>query len=320
MTVVDEFQPAPGTDDVDDVDMRHLRYFLAVVRAGTVSAAAQELHISQPSLSQQIRRLERRVGAPLFHRSSRGVELTPGGRAFLHGVRDIPGRLRSAIAAAAPAPADLPVGICHGVPAEVLAEIQCGLTGRSARPDGAEGGPAPRLTMRSVHSASQLELLQHGELAFGVVRIPIDAEGLVLATVWDEPLGIVLHSEHPLTARPALTWADLAAQRLLWFDTGCAPGYAEAVLSQLAALGWQPEVHPMDHDQQALFVHALQSTPDLVALRPQPSVHGYPQLTWRPLPPHGAPRERLALAALDGGPHARTLRRVAAARYWPLGR
>ncbi|MEU9653861.1 LysR family transcriptional regulator [Streptomyces sp. NPDC048110] len=59
--------------DVDDFDMRHLRYFLTVVRAGTVSAAAQQLRISQPSLSQQIRRLEQRVGAALFIRSSRGV-------------------------------------------------------------------------------------------------------------------------------------------------------------------------------------------------------------------------------------------------------
>ncbi|MBC3839992.1 LysR family transcriptional regulator [Streptacidiphilus sp. 4-A2] len=69
-----------SVDDVDDFDMRHLRYFLAVARAGSVSAAAQELHISQPSLSQQIRRLERRVGASLFTRSSRGVQLTSGGR------------------------------------------------------------------------------------------------------------------------------------------------------------------------------------------------------------------------------------------------
>lgn len=302
-------------EHVDDFDMRHLRYFLTVVRAGTVSGAAQELRISQPSLSQQIKRLERRIGAPLFIRSSRGVELTTGGRAFLQEIQSIPEQLRSAIAAAAPSPRSWPVGVCGGVPAEVLAEVQNGLAGPDTGWSGGRGRPP--LRMRSVSAADQPELLQHGELAFGIVRLPVPVPGLVRAVVWDEPLGVVLHADHPLADSTELTWSDLSAQRLLWYDEGCAPGYADSVPAQLAGLGWKAALHPVDQDQQALFVHALQTGGDLVALRPLLAVRSDPQLVWRPLPTRAAPRERLAVTALAGTRSARFLSRAAALRGWP---
>ncbi|MEU1480953.1 LysR family transcriptional regulator [Streptomyces sp. NPDC005760] len=296
--------------------MRHLRYFLTVVRAGTVSGAAQELRISQPSLSQQIKRLEHRIGAPLFIRSSRGVELTTGGRAFLREIQSIPEQLRSAIAAAAPSPRSWPVGVCGGVPAEVLAEVQHGLAGQDADWTASRGRPP--LRMRSVGAADQPELLQHGEIAFGIVRLPVPVPGLVRAVVWDQPLGVVLHADHPLSGSTELTWSDLSTQRLLWYDEGCAPGYADSVPAQLAALGWKAALHPVDQDQQALFVHALQTGGDLVALRPRLAVHSAPQLVWRPLPTRAAPREQLAVTALAGTRSAHFLSRAAALRGWPF--
>ncbi|WP_435270196.1 LysR family transcriptional regulator [Streptomyces sp. 1222.5] len=298
---------------VDDFDMRHLRYFLTVVRAGTVSAAAQELRISQPSLSQQIRRLEQRVGAALFIRSSRGVELTTGGRAFLREMQGIPSQLRSAIAAAAPAPQAWPVGVCGGVPAEVLIEVQNALSG--SRPDGSRetGG---KLRMRSVDAADQGELLRHGEIAFGIVRLPIPMPHVVRAVVRDEPLGLVMAREHPLAAHPELTWRDLARQRLLWYEEGCAPGFAETVPAHLAQLGWNSVLHPVNQDQHALFLHALQTTADLVALRPHHAVEREPHLVWRPLPTSSPPRERLAVIAASDCRTARLLQKVAAERGW----
>ncbi|MGW7413910.1 LysR family transcriptional regulator [Streptomyces sp. NPDC054863] len=329
MTVIDARAVAPHdvpplSDDVDDVDMRHLRYFLAVVRAGTVSAAALELHIAQPSLSQQIRRLERRIGVPLFSRSSRGVELTEGGRVFLNGVRSIPGQLRSAIAAAAPAPATWSVGVCDGVPAEVLGGIEQGLrhhadgSGRHADRPGPDS-PGRGLRLRSVESTQQHQLLEHGELDFGIVRLPtratVTAAGpaLVTATVWDEPLGVVLQSRHPLVAKFSLTAHDLGTQRLLWYDTGCAPGQTSTVIEELAALGWRPELCTLGDDQQALFAHTLRSTPNLVALRPRSAVLGLPQLAWRPLADAAAPHERLALVAAAGTPQSSALHRISKA-------
>ncbi|MFG2842879.1 LysR family transcriptional regulator [Kitasatospora sp. NPDC048296] len=303
--------------DVDDFDMRHLRYFLTVVRAGTVSAAAQELRISQPSLSQQIRRLEQRIGAALFIRSSRGVELTAGGRAFLREIQGIPGQLRSAIAAVAPAPQVWPVGVCGGVPAEVLIEVQNGLSGRRVHSGHqAAHQPGAKLRMRSVDAADQGELLRHGEISFGIVRLPIPVPHVVCAVVRDEPLGVVMAREHPLATRPELTLRDLSRQRLLWYDEGCAPGFAESVPAHLARIGWNTVLHPADQDQPALFLHALRTTADLVALRPRRAVEREPHLVWRPLPTPRPPRERLAVTAVRGSHTARVLQEVSAERGW----
>src|SRR5260370_11666053 len=70
------------------MELRHLRYFVAVAEAGSLTVAAeQRLHTSQPSLSRQIRDLEGEVGAQLLSRRARGIELTPAGRAFLDHAR-----------------------------------------------------------------------------------------------------------------------------------------------------------------------------------------------------------------------------------------
>src|SRR3989475_6094084 len=84
------------------VELRHLRYFVAVAEAGSLTVAAEQiLHTSQPSLSRQIRDLEEEVGARLLTRRARGIELTPAGRAFLHHPRSV---LSQVEAAADPAP------------------------------------------------------------------------------------------------------------------------------------------------------------------------------------------------------------------------
>src|SRR5229473_3234821 len=83
------------------MELRHLRYFVAVAEAGSVTlAAARELHTSQPSLSRQIRDLEDEVGARLLTRRARGIELTPAGRAFLDHARVVLSQVEAAAGAA----------------------------------------------------------------------------------------------------------------------------------------------------------------------------------------------------------------------------
>src|SRR5260221_13348141 len=96
------------------MELRHLRYFIAVAEAGSLTEAAQRrLHTSQPSLSRQIRDLEDAVGAELLHRSARGVVLTPAGRAFMDHARLAPSQAPAAIEAARTAaqPAKQKVGL-----------------------------------------------------------------------------------------------------------------------------------------------------------------------------------------------------------------
>src|ERR1700691_3291532 len=85
------------------MELRHLRYFVAVAEGGSLTVAAERtLHTSQPSLSRQIRNLEDEVGAQLLGRGARGIELTPAGRAFLDHARSVLSQVEAAGEAARP--------------------------------------------------------------------------------------------------------------------------------------------------------------------------------------------------------------------------
>lgn len=273
-------------DEIPNVELRHLRYFAAVAEAGTVTEAARRLRIAQPSLSQQIRLLEQRVGTPLFRRLPQGMELTEGGLLLLAGVNRALGELGSSIAAARAAVPVATVGVCRGVARSVLAHAEQTIT----------RGSRFSVSYRQVDSQRQGDLLRSGALAFGILRAPVDTVGLELRTINDEPLGLVLHDRHPLAHRPQLTWSDLSGQRLLWFPPERAPGYATAVLAHLRQRGWVPETVPDDNTSHTLYRHRLIGRDDLVALRTSSSSQGDPDLVWRsvgPQPPH----ERLVLVA-----------------------
>ncbi|MFJ4584582.1 LysR family transcriptional regulator [Streptomyces echinatus] len=273
-------------DEIPGVELRHLRYFAAVAEAGTVTEAARRLRIAQPSLSQQIRLLEQRIGTPLFRRLPQGMELTEGGRLLLDGVNRALDELSSSVAAARAAVPVATVGVCRGVAQSVLARAEQILT-RAGR---------HRISYRQADSRSQVDQLRAGTLAFGLLRAPVDPTGLEVRTINDEPLGLVLHPRHPLARRPRLTWPDLTGQRLLWFPPERAPGYAAAILAHLRDRGWSPETVPEDQGGHTLFRHRLIGEDDLVALRPLSSSQGDPDLVWRPVGPE-PPHEQLLLVA-----------------------
>lgn len=275
-----------GMDGLSGVELRQLRYFAAVAEVGTVTEAARRLGIAQPSLSQQIRLLERRIGTPLFRRLPQGMELTEGGRLLLEGVNRALGELSSSISAARAVTPTAAVGVCRGVAQSILAQAEQVMT----------RGWRLRLVYQQVTSQLQGDLLRAGTLAFGILRTPVDASGLELRTVNDEPLGVVLHGKHPLADRRELAWCELSGQRLLWFPPERAPGYAAAVLTRLRDHGWTPDTVPEDHNSHTLFRHRLIGHDDLVALRTRSSSIGDPDLVWRPVGPE-PPHERLVLAA-----------------------
>ncbi|MFI0740376.1 LysR family transcriptional regulator [Streptomyces sp. NPDC021100] len=284
----------PDEGELAGIELRHLRYFAAVAEAGTVTEAARRLRIAQPSLSQQIRRLERRVGTPLFRRLPHGMVPTEAGRLLLEGAGRAFEELRSSVAAARAVPyTTAAVGVCRGVPQAVLAVAEEVM---------ARGRPL-RLAYRQADSGRQGELLHDGTLAFGILRAPVDTSGLAVRTLADAPLGVLLHVRHPLAERPELTWSDLAGQRLLWFPSARAPGYAAEVLAHVGAHGWTPETRVDADGGHTLFRHRLIGDHGLVALRTRAASLGDPDLVWRPVGPE-PPRERLLLAAAAHTPWA----------------
>ena len=285
-------------NDHRDVGLRHLRYFVAVAEEGTMTEAARVLRIAQPSLSQQISALERRVGAPLFRRTPKGMELTEGGRILYASAGRALAEIESALVRARDARRSVRVGVCGSAPERLLARVE--------RIFGEDGSLDVEFV--EADSREQLELLRSGVLAFGVMRVFHAVEGLATLTLADEPLGVALRPDHALADRSVLTWKDLAGQELLWFPAERNPRFADYVLAHLARHGWSPRLHVVDAHSQALYRHHLRNSPNLVTLRARNGVAADAGMAWRPLA-SDPPRQRFVLATLGDSPLAEVLAR-----------
>ena len=305
-----EYWASPRLRALDDLNMRRLRYFMMVAAKGSISAAAEALVIAQPSLSQQMLRLESMCGGTLFTRGSSGVSLTRRGAELEAVLTRTFQEVTAVVAARDGVPEPLRIGVCAGVGPDVLAMVV-----------EAVGGEAPRkrsIAYRPADSSSQYELLSRRELDFALTRqVRGGRRGFVQSVVADEALGVVVGASHPLAGRAGVGWTELVDQNLLWFDERRAPQFAHELLSTLRAAGWDPTLVPAPADRHSVFAHLLTSSRDLVALRPAHAVASGSSLRWIPLL-GGAPRERITLVALGGGRAGMQLRAVAQAWGWKV--
>ena len=181
------------------MELRHLRYFVAVAEELSFTRAAARLHTAQPSLSQQIRQLEKSVGAKLLDRSRQHVGLTHAGRIFLQQAKDILARVEHA-ARLAKQTADgrageLSVGTFPSADVRILPAL---------RPLVAEHMPDLRLILHSKYAVEPITGLQSGALDVAFLRGPLEAEGLEAVELMREQLVIVLPSHHALARRKAI--------------------------------------------------------------------------------------------------------------------
>ncbi len=190
------------------MELRHLRYFVAVAETGGLTVAAERrLHTAQPSLSRQIRDLEHEVGIPLFARSARGVTLTPAGRAFLDHARAALAAAEAATAAArraaAPERRSLALGFLTGCEPQWLPAVTHVL--RDELPD-------IELTIVSKHSPQLAEALAAGTLDAAFMRAETGYAGLAYTVLDTEPLIVILPSDHRLAAREAIRPQELVGE------------------------------------------------------------------------------------------------------------
>lgn len=175
------------------MELRHLRYFVAVAEEGSLTvAAAKRLHTAQPSLSRQLRDLEHEVGAQLLVRGSRGVELTPAGRAFLDHARLALSQAAEAVAAARraarPAKTSFAVGFLTGQEVDWLPHVTHLLRSQLKNID---------FRVSSDFSPAIGISLQRGEIDLGISRIEPQPD-VTYKVIAHEPIVVVMPSDHAL--------------------------------------------------------------------------------------------------------------------------
>jgi LysR family transcriptional regulator, hca operon transcriptional activator len=187
------------------MELRHLRYFIAVAEEGSLTVAAERrLHTAQPSLSRQMRDLEYEVGAELMIRSARGIELTPAGRAFLDHARlalaQVEAAREAARRAARPAKTSFALGFLTGQEMDWLPEAM-----RILRDE----LPNIEVGVSSQYSPDLAEGLMRGRLDLAFMRREAAASDLEFVAVIKEPLVAVLPSDHRFASRKAIALKDV---------------------------------------------------------------------------------------------------------------
>ncbi|HEX3862624.1 MAG TPA: LysR family transcriptional regulator [Stellaceae bacterium] len=193
------------------MELRHLRYFVAVAEEGSVTLAAERrLHTAQPSLSRQLRDLEAEIGAQLLTRSARGVELTPAGRAFLDHARlalsQVEAAGEAARRAAYPSKASFAMGFLTGTETIWLSEAM-----RLLRDE----LPAIDVMICSQTSPQLASALMRGKLDAAFLRAERHLPDLTYRLLEREPLVVVLRSEHRLAAQAAIAVQDLVGDTFI---------------------------------------------------------------------------------------------------------
>jgi DNA-binding transcriptional LysR family regulator len=242
------FGAMADTWKVSRIELRHLRYFAVVADELHFGRAARRLHMSQPPLSVQIRRLEELVGARLFDRDRSGVALTPAGvrlRAevaeFFEHFDDMLGRVRAVAEGRAGA---LGVGFVtpatYGVLPECLAAFRASF-------------PGVELILREMTTDAQVQALESGALDIGFVLPPVDRPGLLYAPVSQESLVVALPRSSPL-ARDAgrLALKRLAALPLVIFPRQHAPRLYDDVLTVCRRSGFSPTIGQQAVEMQTI--------------------------------------------------------------------
>jgi LysR family hca operon transcriptional activator len=193
------------------LELRHLRYFVAVAEARSLRLAAEEkLHTTQPSLSRQIRDLEDEVGAPLFVRGAKGVDLTPAGRVFLDHARVMLSQAEAAVQSArqiaSPTKPSFALGFMIGHDTTWLPEALKLLRDEL---------PNVHVVISTQNSPQLAAALLHGGIDVAFLRREDGSSDLDFRTLVEESFEVFLPSNHPLAAKETINLSEIAKETFI---------------------------------------------------------------------------------------------------------
>jgi LysR family hydrogen peroxide-inducible transcriptional activator len=197
------------------MEMHQLRYVVAVSRARNFSRAAGDCHVSQPSLSQQIQKLEDELGERLFDRMKRDVRLTPCGEEFLHRavriLEEVDAAKREAADATDMLRGTLTIGVLPTIAPYLLPDAMAQFIKKF---------PGVEIVVQEDTTARLLKLAHGYDIDFAVASTPIQGDHFEVTELYSEELLLALPPGHPLTRKRSVAAADLEGERLIVMKEG----------------------------------------------------------------------------------------------------
>jgi LysR family transcriptional regulator, benzoate and cis,cis-muconate-responsive activator of ben and cat genes len=258
------------------MDLTRLRYFVAVAEEANIGRAAHRLNISQPPLTRQIQQLEDEVGATLFQRTRKGVQMTSAGQVLLEEARNllelaVRARERTKLAGLGQS-GRLDIGLFGS---NILAVPQLLQTFRKRYPD-------IEMIVHAMNKEQQLQALYDRRIAVGFNLLGLNLAGIANEKVRSEPLMVALNSADPLSTRTSVSLKQIADRPMIIFASGPRPNLMDMVFALCLEKGFQPVIsQEVDNSVTAISLVAagfgIALVPATVAQLTLPSV------TFRPL-------------------------------------
>lgn len=293
------------------MDLRRLRYFVAVAEEGHVTRASERLGMAQAPLSQQIKTLEREMGAQLFRRRPRGVELTDAGAALLVEARAILARIVDAEAvvrrAARGEEGRVRIGFTNSACFHPATSVAIAVFRAAA--------PQVALSFDQAGTSVLIERLQKGEVDAAFIRTATARpEGVALHLLADEPMIAALPAAHPLAAASAVALADLAGETFVAYPRAEGAGLYDAIIAACHGAGFSPRI---GHETpQMIATLSLVAAGLGVSIVPASLTRmRLDGVEYRPLAGEPQPRAQLNLAIRRGDPSAAVRRFVGTATH-----
>jgi len=273
------------------MELRHLRYLVAVAEELHFGRAAIRLHISQPPLSQQIRQLEEELGVKLFDRTKREVRLTEAGKRIVNEAHQVLSQVehfaRVAAHAGEGAIGRLSVAGPGGVNEILVGALQVF----------AKRYPAVRIELQFMNTGFQIEALREGRIDVGFLNQPVNDANLVLETVRTEPLWIALPKGHRLARINRVPLKELADEQFILFARRGSPGLHDLITTACRNAGFSLNVV---HEVDNIIASLMLVTAGLGLAFCTPSMQKlWPDIVFRPLQA-GAPQVGYAVAFRQG--------------------
>ena len=220
-----------------DIELRHLRYFVAVAEELHFGRAAQRLHLAQPPLSQQIRRLEDLLGHALFLRTSRDVRLTAAGEELLERARHTLSKIEADIAAAQRIGRGEAGALTVGFIGSGMLTALPKMLGRYRKQY-----PEVDLQLREFYTARLVDALLEGTVDVGFLRDAGQVDGLRVEVMLAEPFVVVLPGRHPLAAQKTIAPKDLRNEPFVLFARSYGGGAWSKTVAICEDAGFVPRV------------------------------------------------------------------------------